>query len=344
MWCFARKRHLNLTNANIIHLWHGLIRRGANISTSQPFFSRDAMKSLRKVFLHALDRQILFLTELFCSWFKLVPLRAVDILVWNENDSLLNTKQTIKQTSRHFYWRPRIRSMVNRLRLAPVVELCLSRDFNVTPGESISSDEASSVSTTCRRFVLASKVCSRQTSLIFERSPKFAKVPPSIAIIFPLPSSSNLHACSSDATLTSAVTSIAFRFLPDVTGSSWSRGDMTTPGQELTSSAFDIDLTMVTELDDRSSTSQSMSQFSSDVCRFSRWARLSSSCWRFRIRLSSRMRSSSSGIGTPLHVRPGCSRACWAGRPGPFLVFSRFLHLARRFWNHTCEEWTGPVQ
>jgi len=51
--------------------------------------------------------------------------------------------------------------------------------------------------------------------------------------------------------------------------------------------------------------------------------------WRSR---SSRRRSSSAGIGSPLHVR---RRDPWPGRPGPRRVFSRFRHLARRFWNQT---------
>lgn len=45
-------------------------------------------------------------------------------------------------------------------------------------------------------------------------------------------------------------------------------------------------------------------------------------------------RNSSAGIGSPEQVT-GC--ALWAGRPGPFLVCSFFLHFARRFWNHTCK-------
>jgi len=49
-------------------------------------------------------------------------------------------------------------------------------------------------------------------------------------------------------------------------------------------------------------------------------------------RCSSLRLSSSAGIGSPLHV---CGRALCAGRPGPFFVFSFFLHFARLFWNHT---------
>ena len=42
--------------------------------------------------------------------------------------------------------------------------------------------------------------------------------------------------------------------------------------------------------------------------------------------------SSSSGMGSPLHV---CGCALCAGRPGPFFVCSFLRHLARRFWNQT---------
>lgn len=44
-------------------------------------------------------------------------------------------------------------------------------------------------------------------------------------------------------------------------------------------------------------------------------------------------RNSSIGIGSPEQV---CGWALCAGRPGPFLVCSFFRHLARKFWNHTC--------
>lgn len=55
----------------------------------------------------------------------------------------------------------------------------------------------------------------------------------------------------------------------------------------------------------------------------------------FCLRSRSLRRSSSAGIGSPEHVT-GC--ALCAGRPGPFLVCSFFLHLARRFWNHTYQK------
>ena len=55
----------------------------------------------------------------------------------------------------------------------------------------------------------------------------------------------------------------------------------------------------------------------------------------FSLRSLSLRRSSSSGIGSPLQV---CGCALCAGRPGPFLVCSFFLHFARRFWNHTCNQ------
>lgn len=47
--------------------------------------------------------------------------------------------------------------------------------------------------------------------------------------------------------------------------------------------------------------------------------------------------SSSGGIGSPLQL---CGWALWAGLPGPFFVCSFFLHFARRFWNHTCNNVT----
>jgi len=60
-----------------------------------------------------------------------------------------------------------------------------------------------------------------------------------------------------------------------------------------------------------------------------------SSCFRrfFASRCSSRLSSSSGGMGSPLQV---CGCALCAGRPGPFFVCSRLRHFARRFWNHTC--------
>ena len=50
--------------------------------------------------------------------------------------------------------------------------------------------------------------------------------------------------------------------------------------------------------------------------------------------------SSSSGMGSPLHV---CGWALCAGRPGPFFVCSFLRHLARRFWNQTCNTPTARV-
>ncbi len=52
-------------------------------------------------------------------------------------------------------------------------------------------------------------------------------------------------------------------------------------------------------------------------------------------RCCSRRLISSGGMGSPLQV---WGWALWAGRPGPFFVLSSFRHLARRFWNHTCNK------
>ena len=49
----------------------------------------------------------------------------------------------------------------------------------------------------------------------------------------------------------------------------------------------------------------------------------------------SRLSISSGGIGSPEQV---WGWALWAGRPGPFLVLSCFLHLARLFWNQTWQQ------
>lgn len=64
------------------------------------------------------------------------------------------------------------------------------------------------------------------------------------------------------------------------------------------------------------------------------------SCFRFffSILLSSLRAISSGSMGSPLQL---VGWALWAGRPGPFFVFSFFLHLALRFWNHTCGEKKG---
>lgn len=58
------------------------------------------------------------------------------------------------------------------------------------------------------------------------------------------------------------------------------------------------------------------------------------SCFRFFFSiLSSSLRAISSGsMGSPLQV---VGWELCAGRPGPFFVFSFFLHLALRFWNQT---------
>ncbi len=58
------------------------------------------------------------------------------------------------------------------------------------------------------------------------------------------------------------------------------------------------------------------------------------SCFRFffSTRSNSRRAISSGSIGSPLQV---VGWELWAGRPGPFFVFSFLRHLARRFWNHT---------
>ena len=53
------------------------------------------------------------------------------------------------------------------------------------------------------------------------------------------------------------------------------------------------------------------------------------------IRSRSRRARSSSEMGSPLQV---CGWALWAGRPGPFRVFSFLRHFARRFWNQTCKD------
>ena len=50
------------------------------------------------------------------------------------------------------------------------------------------------------------------------------------------------------------------------------------------------------------------------------------------LRCCSRLSISSGGMGSPEQV---WGWALWAGRPGPFLVLSCFLHLARLFWNQT---------
>ena len=75
------------------------------------------------------------------------------------------------------------------------------------------------------------------------------------------------------------------------------------------------------------------------VCRFRFSSRRSSrsSCFlRCLSTFSVRRRCVSSGsMGAPLQV---CGLALWAGRPGPFFVFSHFRHLARRFWNHTYQQ------
>lgn len=59
-----------------------------------------------------------------------------------------------------------------------------------------------------------------------------------------------------------------------------------------------------------------------------------SSCLRsfFSLRSDSRLSISAADKGSPEQVW-GCE--LWAGRPGPFLVFSFLRHFARRFWNQT---------
>ncbi|OCT55350.1 hypothetical protein XELAEV_18002774mg [Xenopus laevis] len=58
------------------------------------------------------------------------------------------------------------------------------------------------------------------------------------------------------------------------------------------------------------------------------------SCLRFFLSnfSSSFLAISSGSMGSPLQV---VGWELWAGLPGPFLVFSFFLHLALRFWNQT---------
>lgn len=66
---------------------------------------------------------------------------------------------------------------------------------------------------------------------------------------------------------------------------------------------------------------------------------LSRAFWSFFRRLAlSLALSSAGGIGSP---EQDWGWALWAGRPGPFFVCSFFLHLARRFWNHTWNQKTN---
>ena len=53
------------------------------------------------------------------------------------------------------------------------------------------------------------------------------------------------------------------------------------------------------------------------------------------LRCCSRLSISSGGMGSPEQV---WGWALCAGRPGPFLVLSSFLHLARLFWNQTWQQ------
>ena len=56
------------------------------------------------------------------------------------------------------------------------------------------------------------------------------------------------------------------------------------------------------------------------------------------LRCCSRLSISSGGMGSPEQV---WGWALCAGRPGPFLVLSCFLHLARLFWNQTWKQKEG---